>query len=68
MASKHSRSVVPVAFVIVPCRIRCHRATSVPLAIYTHLFPSDHTEHMTALAAMNVPVQDNVVAMRRHSS
>jgi hypothetical protein len=29
------------------------------------LFPSDHTEHMTALAAMNAPVAPNVVPMRR---
>jgi hypothetical protein len=29
------------------------------------LFPSDHTEHMTAVAAMNATVAPNVVAMRR---
>ena len=36
-----------------------------PLTIHSNLFPSDHTEHMTALAAMNAPVAENVAAMRR---
>ena len=42
-----------------------HARVTTTLAIYSHLFPSDHTEHMTALAAMNAPVKDNVTPMRR---
>ncbi len=37
-------------------------------AIYTHLFDDDHAETMAALEAMNAPVADNVLAMRRQGS
>jgi hypothetical protein len=33
-----------------------HAKVTTTLTICSHLFPSDHTEHMTALAAMNAPV------------
>jgi hypothetical protein len=33
-----------------------------PLAIYTHLFDDDHVDGMAALAAMNAPVVEKVLA------
>jgi integrase len=42
-----------------------HAKITTTLTIYSHLFPFDHTEHMTALAAMNAPVAANVVPMHR---
>ena len=45
-----------------------HSKVTTTLTIYSHLFPSDHTEHMTAVSVMNAPVADNVVAMRRQVS
>jgi hypothetical protein len=42
-----------------------HAKVTTTLTIYSHSFPSDHTEHMTALAAMNAPVGPNVLPMRR---
>jgi integrase len=36
-------------------RFMGHSKVTTTLTIYSHLFPSDQTEHMTALAAMNAP-------------
>ena len=47
-------------------RFMGHSKVTTTVTIYSHLFPSDHTEHMTALAAMNRPVSaPNVVQLRR---
>jgi hypothetical protein len=40
-----------------------HSKVTTTLTIYSHLFPADHTEHMTVLAAMNAPVTANVVRL-----
>jgi integrase len=46
-------------------RFMGHAKITTTLTIYSRLFPFDHTEHMTALAAMNAPVAANVVPMHR---
>jgi integrase len=46
-------------------RFMGHAKVTTTLTIYGHLFPSEHTDAMTALASMNAPVAPNVVAMRR---
>ena len=65
---RHTYASLCVAAGIPPLeisRFMGHSKVTTTLTIYSHLFPSDHTEHMTALAAMNAPVKDNIVAMRR---
>lgn len=42
-----------------------HSKVTTTLTIYSHLFPSDHTDAMMALSALAAPVADNVLAMRR---
>jgi integrase len=65
---RHTYASLCVAAGIPPLeisRFMGHSKVTTTLTIYSHLFPSDHTEHMTALAAMNAPVAPNVVPMRR---
>jgi integrase len=67
---RHTYASLCVAAGIPPLeisRFMGHSKVTTTLTIYSHLFPSDHSEHMTALAAMNAPVRDNIVAMRRPS-
>lgn len=64
---RHAHASLCVAAGIPPLEISQfmgHSKVTTTLTIYSHLFPSDHTEHMAALAAMNAPVAENVVAMR----
>lgn len=37
-----------------------HSKVTTALTIYSHLFPSDHTDAMMALSALAAPVADNV--------
>jgi integrase len=65
---RHTYASLCVAAGIPPLeisRFMGHAKVTTTLTIYSHLFPSDHTEHMTALAAMNAPVAPNVVPMRQ---
>lgn len=67
---RHTYASLCVAAGIPPLeisRFMGHSKVTTTLTIYSHLFPSDHTEHMTALAAMNAPVTPNVVPLRRPS-
>lgn len=65
---RHTYASLCVAAGIPPLeisRFMGHSKVTTTLTIYSHLFPSDHTEAMTALAAMNAPQIPNVVPMRR---
>jgi integrase len=65
---RHTYASLCVAAGIPPLeisRFMGHSKVTTTLTIYSHLFPSDHSDAMTALAAMNAPTGDNVVPMRR---
>ncbi len=42
-----------------------HSKVTTTLGIYTHLFQDDHSDAMTALAALSSPASPNVVPIRR---
>jgi integrase len=68
MAADHTYASLCVAAGIDPLRLSRfmgHAKVTTTLAIYTHLFQDDHSEAMTALAAMSRPPSPNVVPMRR---
>jgi integrase len=65
---RHTYASLCVAAGIPPLeisRFMGHAKVTTTLTIYSHLFPSDHADAMTALAAMAAPVAPNVVPMRR---
>ena len=42
-----------------------HSKVTTTLGIYTHLFQDDHSDAMSALAALSRPAAANVVPMRK---
>jgi integrase len=64
---RHSYASLCVAAGIQPLevsRFMGHSKVTTTLTIYSHLFPSDHSDAMAALAALSPPASPNVVPMR----
>lgn len=67
-ALRHTYASLCVAAGIPPVeisRFMGHSKVTTTLTIYSHLFPSDHTDAMMALSALAAPIAPNVVPMRR---
>ena len=65
---RHTYASLCVAAGIPPLeisRFMGHSKVTTTLTIYSHLFPSDHSQHMMALSALDALVGPNVVPMRR---
>jgi integrase len=67
-ALRHTYASLCVAAGIAPLaisRFMGHSKVTTTLSIYTHLFQDDHSDAMTALAALSRPAAANVVPIRK---